>query len=189
MEAVALEGGFAEAATGSAAAFRAVLEAMARPGTLQRLTGAVPPAPLSVAAGTLLLTLCDPETPVFLAGGCDLPAVRDWLTFHTGAPFAGPGECAFAVGRWADLCPLERFSAGTPEYPDRSATLIVEGIDPAAVNATLRGPGIDGVARMALPEIAAFVANRRRFPLGLDFCLTAGDRVTALPRSTVVEAL
>ena len=37
------------------------------------------------------------------------------------------------------------------------------------------------------PEIAAFQANRRRFPLGFDTYLTCGDRLAGLPRSTKVE--
>ncbi|PTE19456.1 carbon-phosphorus lyase subunit PhnH, partial [Cereibacter changlensis JA139] len=43
----ALSGGFAAPPIESATAFRAMLEAMARPGTIVTLTGAEPPAPLS----------------------------------------------------------------------------------------------------------------------------------------------
>jgi alpha-D-ribose 1-methylphosphonate 5-triphosphate synthase subunit PhnH len=77
---------------------------------------------------------------------------------------------------------------GTAEYPDRSATLIVECESLEAAGARLTGPGIRGEARLDLPETEAFFANARRFPLGLDFYFTAGDRVAALPRSTKVSA-
>jgi alpha-D-ribose 1-methylphosphonate 5-triphosphate synthase subunit PhnH len=40
---------------------------------------------------------------------------------------------------------------------------------------------------LTLPEVAAFRANRALFPLGLDFFFTCGDRLAALPRSTVVH--
>ena len=86
MNSMALQGGFADAAVQSAHGFRASLEAMARPGSIQTVAGATPPAPLSDAAGALLLTLCDGTTPVHLAGAHDCAAVRDWITFHCGAP-------------------------------------------------------------------------------------------------------
>jgi len=187
MLANALSGGFADPATQSAHAFRSVMEAMARPGTIQDIAGAAPPAPLSPAMGAVLLTLCDTETPVYLAGDMDCDAVRAWLSFHTGAPFVGPAQCLFAIGTWDALAPLAVYPIGTSEYPDRSATLIVECSELAASGATLTGPGIKDQATLSLPEVHAFQANRALFPLGLDFILTCGERLAALPRSTVVS--
>ncbi|NHQ74675.1 phosphonate C-P lyase system protein PhnH [Roseovarius gahaiensis] len=181
-----LGGGFDTPATQAAMAFRALMEAMARPGHIETVTGATPPAPLSPAAGAALLTLCDAETPLYLAGPCDTPALRDWLAFHVGAPLVGPADCAFAVGTWADLQPLTDYSIGTASYPDRSATLIVELDDLGADGAVLRGPGIKDTAALSLPEKAAFQANTAQFPLGLDFIFTSGQRLAALPRSTEV---
>ncbi|MEL7344310.1 MAG: phosphonate C-P lyase system protein PhnH [Pseudomonadota bacterium] len=184
---LALEGGFAEPAIGSAFAFRALIDAMARPGTINTLEGAAAPAPMSPAAATAIATLCDPDTPVYLAARFDSAEVRDWIAFHTGAPLTGPEHCRFAVGGWDDLQPLDRFAIGTPEYPDRSATLIVDMPDLQAVGARLTGPGIKASAALNLPEVAAFQTNARAFPLGLDFIFTAGTRVAALPRTTRVE--
>lgn len=186
MQATTLTGGFADAPRDSAHAFRAAMTAMARPGTIQTLTGATAPAPVSPAAATLLLTLCDPDTPVWLAPSHDSPALRAWLTFHTGAPFATPDSCRFALGDWPALLPLDRFPIGTPEYPDRSATLIVERPGLRPEGAVLSGPGIRDTARLNLPETAVFARNSSHFPLGLDFFLTSGARVAALPRSTKV---
>lgn len=185
----ALLGGFADAPIQSAKAFRAVMEALARPGRIETVEGAAPPAPLSVAAGCLVLTLCDPTTPVHLAGAHDCQGVRDWITFHTGAPFAPAENASFAIGTWAALSPVSRFAIGRPDYPDRSATLIVE-MDALSDNGPcLTGPGIPGAARLSLPETAAFAANRALFPLGFDTFLTAGGRLAGLPRSTRVEVL
>lgn len=188
METASLGGGFADAPVDAARAFRACLNAMARPGRIETVAGAAPPAPLSVAAGVALLTLCDPETPVHLAGAHDCGAVRDWITFHTGAPFSGPAGAVFAVGSWAAVQPLDAYPIGTATYPDRSATLIVEmpGLT-AEGGARLSGPGIRDSARLALPETAAFRRNAALFPLGLDFVFTAGDRLAALSRTTRVE--
>jgi alpha-D-ribose 1-methylphosphonate 5-triphosphate synthase subunit PhnH len=189
MIAESLSGGFSEAPIQSARAFRAVLEAMARPGTLHPVTGALPPAPLSPAAGAVLLTLCDTTTPLHLAGAADCADVRDWIAFHIGAPLVTAGAAAFAVGRWDDLQPVSRFSIGQADYPDRAATLIVEQDRLANHGPALTGPGIETVTWLNLPESAAFRANRALFPLGFDTIFTSGDRIAALPRSTRVEAI
>ena len=189
MQTASLAGGFADAPVDAARAFRVAMNAMARPGTIHQVAGANPPAPLSAAAATLLLTLCDTETSIALAGDRDNEHVRDWLTFHTGAPIVDVGgDVMFAIGRWADLTPLGRYAMGTPEYPDRSATLIVEVDALEAPGARLTGPGIAEAAFLSLPELDAFAANHRHYPLGLDFYFTCGDRLAALPRTTRVEA-
>lgn len=184
-----LSGGFADAPIDAARAFRAIMNAMARPGTDQPIAGAEAPAPMSAAAATTLMTLCDPETPIHLAGAYDVPAIRDWIAFHIGAPLTGAGDCAFALGAWDDLLPLDRFAIGTAEYPDRSATLLVDQGPEATVQAQLSGPGIKSTQQATLPQIEPFQANSSLFPLGLDFIFTQDNRVTALPRSTRVEAL
>lgn len=183
----AFGGGFADPAVDSARAFRAAMNVMAKPGEIRDLATAQPPAPLSTAAGTLLLTLCDPEVGVHLAGACDTAEIRGWLAFHTGAPVVAAEVADFAVGRWADLMPLDRFRIGTPEYPDRSATLIVEVEALEQTGATLRGPGIKDSARLSLPDVAALAGNAMLYPLGLDFFFTCGGRLAALPRSTTIS--
>ena len=183
MEDAMLEGGFAAPATDAARAFRAVMEAMARPGTIHEVTGAAPPAPLSVAAGVALLTLCDTDTPLHLAGPFDCDAVRAWIAFHTGAPLTGPGAAMFALGRWADLGPLSAYPAGTSDYPDRSATLIVESAVLEARGARLSGPGIRENAALSLPETGAFRATAALYPMGLVFLFTCGGRIAALASS------
>ncbi len=187
MDAEVLSGGFANPAIDAAQAFRSVMEAMARPGRIYGIMGALPPAPLSPAAGAVLLTLCDPDTSVHLTGPADCDAVRAWLAFHTGAPFVGPHHADFVLGRWDDLGKLSQYQIGTSEYPDRSATLIVELPSLEAAGATLTGPGIQTTAALSLPETAAFQTNHGQFPLGLDFIFTCGDQVAALPRSTEVS--
>ena len=189
MEATALDGAFADAPVEAARAFRAVMRAMARPGTIEAVAGAAPPAPMSVAAGVAVLVLCDPGTPVYLAGGHACPGLRDWISFHTGAPVvAKRGAATFAIGTWTALGPLGDYPPGAPEFPDRSATLIVELARLEPCGARLAGPGIAGEAALSLPEISAFRANAARYPLGLDFLLCCGDRLAGLPRSTRVEA-
>ena len=188
MHNTALTGGFENAPVDSAIAFRACLEAMARPGTLHHLDGGAAPAPCSAAAATALLTLCDAETPVFLAPSHDSPDMRHWLAFHIGASLVCPEEAMFALGTWDSLQPLSRFATGTPEYPDRSATLIIEMPSLSTTGARLSGPGIETHAHLSLPSVAEFQQNARMFPLGWDALFTCGHQLAALPRSTKIEA-
>lgn len=186
MDSAALEGGFSTPSTQAARAFRQIMEAMARPGTITQVTGAAPPAPLSAAAGAVVLTLCDPDTPLHLAGACDTQDVRAWVAFHTGASIVGKASCSFALGEWEALAPLTDYAQGTPAYPDRSATLIVERQALDSTGTSVTGPGIRDRAALNLPDPQAFRANHAQFPLGVDAILTCGDRLAALPRSTEV---
>ena len=179
MGAARLAGGFADPPREGARAFRAILDAMARPGRIVAVGGAAAPG-LSPAASAVLLALCDADTPVHLA----VPEARPWLSFHCGAPPADKAGCLFAVGPWDALAPLDAFPLGIPNYPDRSATLVVEMPALTGEGPTLRGPGIAGAARLSLPDPEALRANAARFPLGLDLILCAGDRLACLPRST-----
>ncbi|MEM7439784.1 MAG: phosphonate C-P lyase system protein PhnH [Pseudomonadota bacterium] len=186
MQATHLSGGFSNPAFEAARAFRSVMDAIARPGTLHNVTGAAPPAPLSPAAGAVALTLCDTDTPVYLAGAFDCTEVRAWLAFHTGAPLVGRADAMFAFGTWDALLPLSDYRLGTSDYPDRSATLIAEVKHLSATGAKLNGPGIEHTSMLSLPEIDAFQANHAHYPRGLDFILTSGTRIAGVPRSTQV---
>lgn len=181
-----LEGGFVDAPIESAQAFRKIMNVMAKPGLIEDLTVAAPPQPLSPAMGTLLLTLCDGQTPIFLTGKYDISAVREWITFHCNAPFGDAVSCMFAVGDWNSLLPLDQYPIGTSEYPDRSVTLIVETDELISQGHDLSGPGIKTVKQLSLPETKAFQRNALLFPLGLDFYFACGDKIAALPRTTKV---
>lgn len=176
--------GFANPAVDAARAFRAILDAMSHPGRIVTLDGPVPPAPCSPAAGIVLLTLVDATTPLHLTGAHDSPAMRDWVAFHLGAPLVGADAAAFALGTWQALGPLTAYPQGMPDYPDRSATLIVEMAELTTAGTRLTGPGIAQDARLSLPDPAALRHNAARFPLGLDFLFTSKARLAALPRST-----
>lgn len=187
MQTETLVGGFEHAPRQSASAFRAAMLVMAMPGRIETLSGASGPAPLSEAAATLVLTLCDPETPLALCGAHDSPVVRDWVTFHTGAPLVCADEAMFALGTWDALAPHDAYAVGVPEYPDRAATLIVEMPALSSEGARLTGPGIESVAHLTVPDVAFSQTNAQLYPLGVDMFLTHGSRVAALPRTTQVR--
>ncbi|UPA27351.1 phosphonate C-P lyase system protein PhnH [Shinella oryzae] len=189
-------GGFPEPVFAAQAVFRTLMDGMARPGTVGDIAGnAVPPAPLSPAAGAIALTLCDHDTAVWLTPALAASALPTWLAFHTGAAITAERQDArFAFvekgGVLPDLC---LFAQGTQDYPDRSTTLVVEieafeGGSPF----TLTGPGIrtqETIATVGLPDMFAqfWAQNRQNFPRGVDLILVAGNRVLCLPRTTVLQ--
>lgn len=188
MSAPGLTGGFSDPSRQSAMAFRSVLRAMSRPGTIEAVSGGAGPRPLSVAASVVALTLFDHDTSIFLGERFDTDAVRSWLSFQTGARIGTATQADFALGCWSDFRDRLDFPVGTPDYPDRSTTLIVDVPELETTGARLSGPGIETMQRLSLPEIDRFRDNAVLFPLGLDFIFTCGDRVAALPRTTRVEA-
>lgn len=188
---------FADPVIASQQTFRTVMDVMARPGRIARLSPDIePPPPLCRAAGAIALTLVDFETKVWLDAPLTAsPEVARWLRFHAGAPITPSGrDAAFAFVSDARALPsFAEFSAGTPEYPDRSTTLIVE-VESLTQGTPLRltGPGIAGAARLAPSSLPADFAvrwesNRALFPCGVDVILVAGDSVAALPRSARIS--
>jgi len=190
---VELSAGFTDKVLGAQSSFRSVMEALARPASMQRVTtgtGAVPG--LMPAAAAIALTLFDHDTPIWLDPQLAATGVAEWLKFHTGAPVtAATAESSFAlVTDGASLPPLERFALGSSEYPDRSTTVILQvenlGEGPAY---ELHGPGIDGTAMLNavispgdLFERLAF--NAKLFPRGIDVVLVHDDAIVAIPRTT-----
>lgn len=175
--------------------FRKVMDATARPGSIQTVNPvAGAPESLRQVAAALALTLFDHDTPVWLDRSLASEAVTSWLRFQTGCPIVtDPAQCAFAlVGDVDTLPPFERFALGTPDYPDRSTTLIVQVATlTLGPELSLSGPGLRGTASLRagpLPPdfVARHAANRALFPRGVDLLLVAGDELAALPRTTIV---
>jgi alpha-D-ribose 1-methylphosphonate 5-triphosphate synthase subunit PhnH len=191
-----LPAGFADKVFAAQSAFRAVMEAMARPGSVQRVTADVAaPRGLMRGAAAIALTLFDHDTPIWLDPQLGHAAV--WLKFHTGAPVvADPANSSFAlIADGAALPDLELFSVGSNEYPDRSTTLIIQVGSLAEGRAyELRGPGIDGTAMLraalAPDDLCDRLAiNTTLFPRGIDVVLVHDDAVVAIPRTTRLAAV
>ncbi|RUM21639.1 phosphonate C-P lyase system protein PhnH [Rhizobium phaseoli] len=193
----ALTGGFAEPVFHAQSVFKLLMDGMARPGTIQTVQPDVaPPVPLGIAAGTIALTLCDHDTPVWLSQGLAKSAVPDWLGFHAGAPLTTEkAEARFAFTEaGATLCPFGLFASGTQEYPDRSTTLVIElSALEGGRRLALIGPGIQTVTEIApvgLPDtfLRLWTENRALFPRGIDIVLTSAERFLCLPRTTKITA-
>jgi alpha-D-ribose 1-methylphosphonate 5-triphosphate synthase subunit PhnH len=189
-----LDPGFAEPVRDAQACFRAVLDAMAHPGRIVQMPIALSGRlPLGSAAASVALSLCDIDTPVWLDAAA--AAAAGYLAFHCGAPLTEtPTEARFAFVADADaLPPLDGFALGTDEFPERSATLVIEVAGLTSEHGvTLRGPGILGETRLDVAGLPArfwseWTALAELFPRGLDVLFVCGNALAALPRSTRVD--
>lgn len=197
--------GFAQPVHAAQQAFRALLEAMARPGRIHTLpepvlAGVEPPG-LPRGLTALLLTLLDAETSLWVDDALVGEHGLDYLRFHTGVrTLSYAGDAAFAVGS-ANRIPPEIWSAlnaGTDEVPQSGATLLIEvpslpsqGTAPAVTPLLLRGPGIESEQTLAVGGLdAAFwqarAALESEYPRGIDLILCCGDTLAAIPRTTRV---
>jgi alpha-D-ribose 1-methylphosphonate 5-triphosphate synthase subunit PhnH len=193
-----LPAGFVDKVLSAQSTFRSVMDAMARPGSVQRIA-AVAGAPGTMMRGTaaIALTLFDHDTPVWLDKRMSAtPDVAKWLKFHTSAPvIADSSISSFAlIGDPQNLPALEDFAFGSNEYPDRSTTLILQ-VDSLTQGPALelRGPGIDGMAILRAsiqPQdlIERLGVNVALFPRGIDVVLVHDDAIVAIPRTTRLTA-
>jgi alpha-D-ribose 1-methylphosphonate 5-triphosphate synthase subunit PhnH len=193
-----LPAGFADKVLSAQATFRSVMDAMARPGSVQRIA-AVAGTPAAMMRGTaaIALTLFDHDTPLWLDPPMsETSEVTKWLKFHTGAPvIADSSVCGFAlIADPLALPALDCFAFGSNEYPDRSTTLIlqVESLTEGAA-LELAGPGIDGtvVVQAAIEPADLFerlAINAALFPRGIDVVLVHDDSIVAIPRTTRLVA-
>jgi alpha-D-ribose 1-methylphosphonate 5-triphosphate synthase subunit PhnH len=187
---ISIEAGFADPVHDAQSCFRAVLDAMAHPGRIAQTTGVMAPAPLGAAAGAILLTLVDHETPLWL--DADAMPARRWIEFHCGAGLvAEPDACAFTLG--LALPDLARLPMGTHESPETSATVICQvAAFGTGARFRLSGPGLREPASLSvngLPRdfVSIWRRNHALFPRGIDLILCAGDQLTALPRTVAIE--
>ena len=189
-----LPAGFADKVKSAQSTFRVVMEAMARPGSVQRVVATVgAPTPMMHGTAAIALTLFDHDTPIWLdAKMSETSEVAKWLKFHTSAPVVADNSiCSFAlIGDAGALPDLSHFALGTNEYPDRSTTLVLQVKDLKRGEVyELRGPGIDGSAQLqAIIEpnnlFERLTVNGSLFPRGIDVVLVADDAIVAIPRTT-----
>jgi alpha-D-ribose 1-methylphosphonate 5-triphosphate synthase subunit PhnH len=188
-------GGFEEPVFQSQETFRAVMNAMAMPGSIGAINRTVDaPLPLNAATAAILLTLCDYETPVWLSASFSQASIKDWSAFHAGAPLTekiADARFCFAA-RSNELPDIGSFALGTDEYPDRSATIVLQ-VASLEEGATLilKGPGIKNsstIAPQGLPQnfLEAWGGNAALYPRGVDLVLSCGSQFICLPRTVKI---
>ncbi len=185
----ALTPGFADPVHGAQGSFRTLLTALSEPGRILSLPGVEEPPPgLSPAMAAVALTLLDGDTPIW----CDAKALEalPWLRFHCGAPLVDDlARAAFVLcATGAGAPPISAMASGEDDYPDRSATLVME-VEALSANHgwRLTGPGIETERMIQVDGLPsgfqeAWTANGAIFPRGVDVIFTCGDRVAGLPR-------
>ena len=191
--------GFADSTAQSQVVFRCALDALARPGTPVSIPAAslVSPTPgTHAAAASVLLALLDQDCALWLSPTLAHGPAAAWLRFHTGCLIEQ--DCSKADFVWAasiaELPPLHQLKQGSAEYPDQSATCVVDvtawrAAAPSEADAvSLRGPGVRDVFTLAMDGMdASFVqqhhAMQEHAPCGVDIFCCAGDVVLGFPRS------
>jgi alpha-D-ribose 1-methylphosphonate 5-triphosphate synthase subunit PhnH len=177
----------------SQAAFRVLLDTLARPGRVGTID--VPdglPAPVVVP-----LALADATQRVAVAAA-DSGRWEAVLESATGCVITSPEVADLVVALEGAATPelvagLRRGSAEAPEDGGRlilGCTFLGAG---CAVARRLSGPGIDGTIELAVDGLGhdvfdAIVEANRQFPAGIDVWLVAGDgAIAGLPRSTASQ--
>lgn len=186
--------GFADPVHDAQACFRALLDAMARPGEAR--TPELPdfrhPPQVGPALAAVLVTLADTQTPVYFSPAL-ADSLHDFARFHTGCPIVeSPAQAvlAFAAEADVDATLLDALPRGTDLAPQSGATLAIDLCRPQSGPAlVLDGPGIRTTASMPMGRLARGFWSARAglsagFPCGVDLVLCAGDTIRALPRST-----
>ena len=178
--------------------FRRLMDAFSKPGTIVALPQIVDSPPqLHAGAASLALSLCDFQTPIWLSDSIARPDVRSFLRFHTGAPISGTAaEAAFAfMDANAFNTTYPSLDKGTDEYPDRSATAIVQVKSLSGpLSVRLDGPGIKTAVELPLLGLGAqgwamLSEDRILFPRGIDVVFVSGAELVVVPRSSRIALL
>ncbi|WP_433430835.1 phosphonate C-P lyase system protein PhnH [Nonomuraea sp. CA-141351] len=171
--------------------FRALLNALSRPGVLDAVGRADGPPALTVAAG-----LADVEVPTAVLTDSGDEHWARALHLATSAPVAPPEAARMVVAlrppTAAEIAAMRRGDALHPEHGTRLIAAVTT-LGEEGVGLALRGPGVPGTRRLrvaGLPRavFAALAEANAGFPAGIDTFLVAGDgTVAGLPRSTRIE--
>lgn len=190
--------GLQEPVLGSQAIFRAMLEALSRPGIPTHIPalGVEGPDALPQFVLTLLVGICDHDTPIWLEEPLRASLLARWLAFHCSAPTTVDTlQASFAVlrGATAPSAMLDQFALGDVRYPERSTTVILTCDDLISGSPiVLTGPGVETYqtirpAGLPCDFLGMAQANHEMFPRGVDILLVAGEQMIGLPRSTKLE--
>jgi alpha-D-ribose 1-methylphosphonate 5-triphosphate synthase subunit PhnH len=165
--------------------YRALLEAMSRPGKAQRIQQEAG----DQAYTAILATLLDAE--VSLADPDALLDEQTWPMLQANS--AGPQAADYVLcsgGKPPSFQPR----LGSLSSPEQSATIIikVDALSEGEMSLLLSGPGVNGHIRCAITGLEPDWLTKRAswvsaFPLGVDLLLVDETTVLALPRTTKVE--
>lgn len=186
--------GFKDPIHDSQKTFRQALLAMSEPGKWQQTSAVEAIESLNPGTISLVLSLLDADTYLWLPKAWQSIAVSANLTFHSGCKITSIQEKAqFAIYDLADFLAETSFdfSLGDERYPDQSTTIIIQLPENMPnYQSKWQGPGIQNHRLCELPLPAEFWNIRQKliaFPCGIDFIFTRGDQILALPRTTQIS--
>lgn len=195
-----LDAGFESEALGSQAVFRSALQALSHPGRLIDIAHcAQVPEPAHSAAALFLLAMLDTDCTLWLSPALAKSKARLWLHFHTGCQVVKDASHAqFLWVAQGDVMPaLASLAQGSEEYPDQSATCVIEVAAMSttrknSLNWSLQGPGIESQNRINVAGLDAdfvrqWTENHERFPRGVDVFISAPNQLVGLPRTTLIS--
>jgi alpha-D-ribose 1-methylphosphonate 5-triphosphate synthase subunit PhnH len=191
--------GFANDFHTSQMVFRTALKALSYPGKLHTLEHDAPvPNETNPVIGGLLLALLDSETSLWSSNSMTMNFALDWLKFHTDcAVFKTTEEADFLwIKNIRDLPNLKKCKLGSDQYPDKSATCLIEVPNlnkKSPWRYKLKGPGIKFEEKLEIQGwdeedyhdfLSFWNENNRLFPCGIDVFLSDGQYILGLPRTT-----
>ena len=194
--------GFGNEHQSSQQIFRSALKALSYPGRLVDVhhDACTPEGTNTVIAG-MLLALLDSETSLWCSNSNHMYLATEWLKFHTDCVvFETPGQADFLwIDHIQDLPNLENLKRGTDQYPDRSATCIINVPNLSEKSSSfyqLRGPGIESQKNFTLNGwlekdhhifLEFWNKNTKYFPCGVDVYMSDGFHLLGLPRTTQLK--
>jgi len=198
----------------SQATFRALLDCMARPGTVGELPRAdyqAAPHAFCSPALSILKTLVDHRVTFSVAGASGRADWIEYLRLNLSAPFQGPDAADYVLFEGSMYHnDFSRLKLGSLEFPESSATAILSvaalsgrrsagspsaGTDAPSCDLSLTGPGVRDRENLAVRGFdPRYVEARARanqlFPMGIDLLLVdANGCVAGLPRTSRVEVV
>lgn len=166
--------------------FDALLSAMSRPGTVQRV-----PAPADHA---VVATLVDHEVTTATEDDRLADPLSDQGRLERAPPTAADIVHAPRGAGW-DVSECKR---GTLVEPSEGATVVYRVDSLAAgrddgTTLTLSGPGVDGTTTLSVSvsesELSALAAAQTDYPRGVDAVFAGAERVAAVPRPVTMEGI
>ncbi len=187
--------GFADPVFDSQRTFRQILKAISYPGRVIPIDiDLEAPFPLYRPTAAICLTLLDQETPLWV-DGVESSMLMEWLRFHSGCPIVhSSSQASFGlIFQGFEKCPYDQFPVGEEEFPERSATLMIQvsGFK-AGTGRSFRGPGIKAEERLEILGLSEtfwkfWNRNQTLYPLGVDIFFISPSAIVGLPRTIEVR--
>ena len=165
--------------------FRLLLDSMSRPGKINSFPqmDILPPDGLNQASALTGFALLNPDATYYIAGE-NSDDIASYLLVNTASQQAeiSVADYVFLPEEYG-VEGLEEARTGTPIYPEDSATFIAsaeqitEQHHEGSLAITLKGPGVNGEAKVFVsginPELLEFVKEQNaEYPLGVDLIIT-----------------